>query len=493
MKKLVSFLMVFVILVTGLSACKKQDEESMISTDSNEITDQIEVPYNPAIDDLYYDQKEITFLYSDFDDMSRNEFEGEMSEDSIEKAIYSRNMQIEEKFGVLLSFKTTVGADIQTDVRNVIGTQDPTIDIYGAYAAYGLGLSVERAFEDLNSLSYLDVENSWWNQSWNQESIYNNHLYGVVGDINNSLFLKTIATFVNQNLLTDYKNMNSSDLYSVVNSGKWTIEYMMELAKDVYDDNGMTAGERDMLDTYGLAIGQISHPAQALVQGSDFTWTTTDDNGTMFFDMYNEKNMNILDKIQGMFKSNAEGVYVLKGGEIPGVYYYATLFSKANLMMTMAPMFTAENLIQTEIDYFILPVPKAEESQDRYISTSQDSHTFCAISSVSDAKEASGAILEYMGYLTERDITPLYIDTTYKVRYASDTETMKMFDQIVDSIEFKFAVNWQASLNYCLKTIRSLAADPTQPIASSLEAANEQCQAYLESLIEKMDELHLYE
>ena len=95
MKKIVSFLIAFVILVTGLCACKKQEQESTIPTSSNETTDQIEVPYNPAIDDLYYDQKEITFLYSDFDDMSRNEFEGEMSEDSIEKAIYSRNMQIE--------------------------------------------------------------------------------------------------------------------------------------------------------------------------------------------------------------------------------------------------------------------------------------------------------------------------------------------------------------------------------------------------------------
>ena len=183
-----------------------------------------------------------------------------------------------------------------------------------------------------------------------------------------------------------------------------------------------------------------------------------------------------------------EGIFVAK--DLPGVYYYATIFAKNNSIFSMAPMFTAERLAATDIDYSILPIPKYDEAQENYYSSTQDSHTFCAVFTMSDAKSAVGAVLEYMGYLSKKDVVPGYFETFYKAKYASNPETMQMFDSIVESIHFDFIVNWSRAINDILKKVRAIGYDPLKEPVSEIASFQDSCQKYLDSTYDLIEAIY---
>ena len=47
-------------------------------------------------------------------------------------------------------------------------------------------------------------------------------------------------------------------------------------------------------------------------------------------------------------------------------------------------------------------------------------------------EDLSGMVFEYMGYLGQKDITPVYIEQTLKLKYAADPQVMEMVQYIVD-------------------------------------------------------------
>lgn len=489
MKKIVALLLALLLAGCALTACSGDKEQEGESDDTTvgTVTDGESSPYDPAIDGLDFDGLEITFLVSDFIDVERKEFFGEEgSTDRVVAAIYKRNMAVEEKLGVKLKFMESEFTNIQEDARAVYNSQDPTVDIYGAYEYFGMALAAEGIYYDLNQIRYLHPESSWWNQSWNQSVTYANQLYAVVGDINTSVATKAQVTFVNNDILAEQFKDDAPDLYKAVENNEWTIEYVKQLCKGIYLDNGLEANTRDMLDRYGLVLGPLSQPSQALLTACGYQWATVGDDGRLDLTLDTEHNIDVIMKIQSLFDESNEDIFITD--ELPGVYYYATIFTKNNTLMAMAPMFTAEQLAATDISYSILPMPKYDEAQESYYSSTQDSHTFCAVSSISDAKHAVGAVLEYMGYLSERDITPEYFETFYKAQYASDPNTMKMFDEIVDSIHFDFVVNWSRSCKDVMQKVRKLACDPLKDPVSEITSFKDSCQVYLdEGVYDKLD------
>lgn len=119
------------------------------------------------------------------------------------------------------------------------------------YAYYGAALAVEGLYLNLLELSYLTLEQPWWNQSFVEEMTVYNSLYFIVGDITTTAFDRAMVTLFNKALVENY--YGSLDLYAVVNEGKWTLDYLGELVKDAYEDlNGN--GQNDLEDFHGVGF-----------------------------------------------------------------------------------------------------------------------------------------------------------------------------------------------------------------------------------------------
>jgi ABC-type glycerol-3-phosphate transport system substrate-binding protein len=488
MKRFLSILLVMMMLTSCLVACSsdddKEDNSGVGTVEQGE-----SVPYDPAIDSLYYDDLDITLYYAEIGGAPRLEYEiTEYTGDTVNDVVFRRNLAVKEKFGVNLLFEHDDGQAMVTDLRKRHMAQDPTCDIIAPYAYYGVALAIEGVYANIMDMKYLNVKNSWWNQSYVDAITYNGQLYSLIGDLTTSATTCAVATFVNTKMMKEF-GLGDVDLFETVDSGKWTLEYMMLMCKDVYAEDD-TINDRSEGGRYGFILGQISQPAEALLVSHDFDWTVTNDDGTMDFCLNSEKNVDILSDLESFYNSRFTGIYkvpALSGSEFAtkGVGRYIELFTQQKTMVTISFLHTAEEIVKTpELEYLILPVPKGNVDQDGYRSMTHDSHCNISISSQSDSQEAAAAILEYMGYYSEKELTPRYFEISYQAKYASDINTMRLFDTIVDNICFDFARTYSRSLEDISQKMRGLVKDSLN-ISSTIKTYQTQSQRYLDTLVHR--------
>ncbi len=489
--KLTSFLLVLLALCMLAGCNGKKDPTTPSETSAPVGETPTEAPaneneYDPALDSLDFEDIKVTFAVPIMSDVSAFEFHSDgMSDHPVNNAIFKRNNTVQEKLGVKLEFVSMDSMQMIDKIPELWFSSDETNDIYAVYAYFTMDCMIQGCYENLIDSPYLHTDSPWWNQSYVEEITYNDSLYTIVGDACTSIVSKITATFVNNKLML--ANGKTDDLYEVVESGNWTIPYMMELCKDVYQslDGGPDPTNSD---TYGLIIGRISQPAEGLLEAGGFKWTTKDEAGTIVMNLTDSNNITLLGKLEELFTTAEKGIRIIAADELEGVYEYADYFARGQAMVTMGPMYTAETVksADADFDYQILPLPKADSTQTEYRNSCQDSYSALSISSVSDAKEAASAVLEYMGYLSRRDLTPAYVDTYYKGQVASDPKTMKLFDEIKESVVFSFARVYSRNIKDVTKKMRSLVGN-SEEIGSGTKSHQTLCQEYLEDLLMKLD------
>ncbi len=490
MKRILALVLVLVILSATLISCKNNEQvnsggENTVSTD-----DSVEAPpYDSAIDALNFEGKEITFMVADVTTFERKEFyrESELDDgDAVNLAVHQRNLGVKEKLKVDLNFIGIPGTEIQDELDKYVASGDNYVDVITIMQSSGMKFVTQGAFLDLTKLPYLNTDSPWWNSSWNEATQIKGARYSVVGDANTTLMKTTLCCFINLDLLKNQYPENTPDLLELARGGGWTLEYVQTLVKNVYEDNGTVAGIADENDTYGMALAAISQPAQGLLASMGFVYSARDAAGNVSLTLRTQKNIDIMGEIHEFFRQDKVGIY--HPDENPkSVEWYIDLFAKGRQMVSMAPMHSAETLTTTDIDYVVLPMPKADIDQESYRSSAQDAHTQCAISAASTSAEQSAAVLEYMGYLSKKDLTPKYYDVIYKARYASNEDTMELFDMIIDNIVFDFAICWTASLNRIMHNVRGLAADPNEGISSGLKSIEDGTKGYLANLMAELN------
>ena len=87
-------------------------------------------------------------------------------------------------------------------------------------------------------------------------------------------------------------------------------------------------------------------------------------------------------------------------------------------------------------EYMIMPMPKYDENQEDYITPFSTSVGMALIPVTAVDADTSGMILEYMSYLGEKNVVPVYIEQTLKLKYASDPQVMEMVQYIIDRAAF---------------------------------------------------------
>ena len=106
-------------------------------------------------------------------------------------------------------------------------------------------------------------------------------------------------------------------------------------------------------------------------------------------------------------------------------------------------------------DFYIIPVPKYDEAQENYTTLLHDGCSIFGISAYSDCKSAAAATLEYMAYLSYKNVRPLYYDQALKNKYTQDPNSAQMIDLIHQNINTDFALAWSESIGNIAHWYRS--------------------------------------
>lgn len=128
-------------------------------------------------------------------------------------------------------------------------------------------------------------------------------LHFVTGDISVLTMLGSMRVFVCNKALSDDSGI--PNLYETVNKGEWTIDFVSQLIKDMYKDNGDS--QVDEKDTFGLQMGCARRGC--FIAASLVKMSVKDDNGIPYLDMPVNQMSSLIDKLYDLMYEN-QGTYV---------------------------------------------------------------------------------------------------------------------------------------------------------------------------------------
>ena len=450
--RLLTFGLATLMCLSSIVSCgtSGDEEESMATTTAAAITTSVseqtttavetESPYdvNGYLKDtldptLNYNGEEVSILY--WNDAYNVEFEVEqLSGDLVKDALYNRNSAVEERLGIEFVWTGTPGnnSNQQPYVQTVINDANSggEYEIYAGYSMTAATLTLQGYTRDLMDLEHLNFDMPWWPASLTETTTIKDSLYFCSGDISTNLIHNIYCVFFNQNMASE---LNTADLYALVNDGKWTIDKMAEYGALAYSDlNGDAITNTE--DRFGIALTSNVY-FDAFFLGAGLRTVSKDDEGNLVMakEFSSDKTVQTIEKVIDIFHHNN---YAAATATLSSVD--KNIFSSGRTLFLIDTFCTAATFqsADSSLSYGVLPLPKLDETQENYATSMGFPYTLYSVSRLlSDEKaQIMGAVLECMASESHRQVTPALFELTMKLKYASSENDSHVYDLIRNSV-----------------------------------------------------------
>ncbi len=495
-KSLITVLLCLIMVFTSVSfvSCGGNEDETTVATtvDPNENAGYF-------VPEEKYD-REITILcpMDDAEWSCGDFFEESMSDEPIPDAVYRRKTLIEEKFGVTI--KMVEGAkreDINTKVRTDNTSGDKTYDIVMQTVPRCYVLAQNNDIINLESVDNLDLTSDAWDQSILSQTSNGGQNYFATGDITTMDNDATWVMMFNKQVAENKGfGTGGADIYELVKSGDWTMDKLLEITADLYEDKD-NDGALSSGDIYGIAT--TVDFIQGLFYGADARIITKDpDTDLPTLDFNTQHNNDIIDKIISIYYASNEIVYDCHNyiAENPQVHLLAqAMFEENRALFYSEVMQCAIRLRDMDTDYGIIPVPKYNKEQANYTThTVADVTLACCFPKNLEADSTrlaiSGAIAQALAVEGQNILTPAYYEKSLMQKGARDAESQEMlpiiFANRVADIGY-MADDGKITVLY--NSMREMIKKGQNTMASSYKGSERRVNAGLEALIEAYESL----
>ena len=374
--------------------------------------------------------------------------------ENVEDAIYLRNKKIEERFNI--NFVPMAAASPEKDALKSVRSGDDAYDLVVTHMIELAGSSLSNPYIDWNSVPAINLSQRWFLQDAVKEMSVNNKLYVVPGEYCLSILYNSYCMYFNKTLVQNYGIENP---YRLVLDGKWTLDKLYEITKDLYQDID-NDGKKSAGDFYGLATNHWS-AAVTYTYSSGMRIMQINENGIPENVVPNEKILNNFTKVYNLLVNNP-GAFAGDWGEDGGIY-------RNNRAVFLNDLFsTAKSFRTLEDDFGIIPYPKFDEAQDKYYTMSDGGSSMMAIPSTVKDQNRTGKIVSALNAESWKTVVPQYYDIALKIKFTRDDESMQVLDMLLDGRTFDFGYiydNWQGYAFY----IQDLISKKSDGIASWFE------------------------
>ena len=440
MKKLISLIMALLMIAsatTVLFSCS--DEKGANSSGSGEIKQHEE-------DSIFYERSLVS------DDLPEKDFggrdfrvvthmEGEIfikeedrnQGDLIKDAKYARNQAVENRFNINIGvvYKGTY-TEVSDYVQKTVLAGNDEFDLLMGMAVDTGKLVAKKVFLNWYDIEYINFDKPWWAASNKTDLTYNGKCPLAVSDLNFSAITQTWCMMFNKNLASSYE---VGDIYGLVLDGKWTLDKMREIVKDVYNDDGNDT--RDEHDFYGFVQNNGSS-VNTYLWAFDNPVCAKDADGVPQIAIKTEKINGIVNDLYELLY-NTNGVYFdgskqnTAGAAVDIFYSKRAIFAPSSLGSP-----TDEKFRNFEDDIGIIPYPKYDDSQKDYKTMSDGYHSILGIPKTCKDTEYVGIITEALSAESWKTLTPTLYEIALKTRYLRDNESKEIMDIIIDGRTYDF-------------------------------------------------------
>ncbi len=426
MKKRIISMLLLGAMLTSLAACGGDGDGGKQGGEKNKLSEtapagieakDYKLPFNiyaPADDSMY----------------SRYYFTDDTGTDVMSKAIYDREISVEDHLGIDIGYILTGNLfDVKTVMQNMVMTGEDTYQLVLTHCIGGVSAMItENLLYDFNDFEAVDMTKDWWNQQACEALEVNGYrFYGVsdymLSDVNCVLF--------NKSLLEEY---NLEDPYELVREGTWTIDKMMEMMNFSTTDNG--DGKWDVNDSYGLGCPNDFF-LNSFIFACDVNFVEKDDEDNLVFAFNNERSFTMIEKIDALLKGGNSWVYDYT---LETTDEESLNVSKGRTLFNIEVVGELYRYRDSEVEYGILPYPKLAATQTSY-QTNAWSGMMAVPKTVKNA-DMVGEAIELLSYFSEDTTVSAYFDLVLGEKLARDTDSKEMLGIIFDGVVFDAGVSY---------------------------------------------------
>jgi len=486
MKRFLYLLILLIVLL--LVSCSAKDSPNN-ETSSNNLSVELAIDTelkDSLPDNLNFGGQTLNILIrGDAGDAMYEFYVEEENGDIINDAVYSRNRTIEERLNIEMNVLLSPGwqnyAQTLTMIRSSILAEDHAYDVIAGWSTKIALLAVEGFFANIYNIPYIELSKPWWNQKIINEITIAGNLPFVAGDANLSLLGSSYVMYFDEKLRQVYELPN---LYEVVFDNKWTLDYMHNLIKDIYQDlNG--DGIRDADDLYGMVLGP-GNDADSFLPSTNIRFISLNSEGYPVLDIDQERLSTLINKVYSLyFENNGASLAKYQGNDtVEGRFIRGLAFLTPGYVLS-------SNLFFRDIDDFgIIPYPKFDENQDKYYTFVQNGFSLLCIPLNCPDPEMVGAFLEATASENYKNLSSIYFDTAMKVKYARDETSQVMLDIIRAGININFVSVYNESIGNLAFMMREFVTNKNNNFSSWYAKNEEKISIAIEKLVEQMKEVN---
>ena len=491
MKRILALMLATLMLATTAISCGGKTEdpaatttapaEENATTAATEASDQ--TPDQTLPPELQDTLPDVRFDGETFSVLLRESTKYEMQSDEItgdlvRDAVYQRNLDVEERFGIEIKTQSMPGnwgdrENFIARVSNSVLGGDHEFDMVLTHNSYMNTMPIRGLAYDLTTLEQLDFSKKWWHNGYMENAKIGNAIYTAAGDIAVTVYEYLEVVFFNKKIAEEHQ---ITDLYGTVQSGAWTYDKMMEYVSTVSADlNG--DGKYDQNDLFGLSIDAHNLRYLPTYWGADITVVGAD--GLRSFNLPNEKFIDAYNKGYAM-------VY-----DIDQVFYAGdserddtAMFTRDQLLFQTERLGHAAQMKEMDSEYGIIPFPKYDAAQEKYVTVIDDPFSGLMVLNNIENPDMIGTVIEALCMYGYNDVTPAYYETTLKLKYLSDETAMSMIDLVRDSVVLDFAMIYSCNLSQMYSYISNSIHSQVASIASGIKAQSKVWQKTLEKFYE---------
>ena len=351
----------------------------------------------------------------------------ELSGDVVNDAVYDRNLAVEELLGIDFNFVYKPGDWANKDsycqiITNSIMAADGAYDVVSGMISCVQPIASTQMFMSVYDLPDINMDNPWWVSELQDGLTINGKLIGFIGDMSLSMYKGLSVIFANLDLITD---RNLENPYEMVLNNEWTLDKMIEqtagIGQDTNGDGTWTLGE----DLYGMLIYEV--PYRSMQASLDIQTIGLNEEGIPTVNPLTDKLASAVDKLTAYLKE--DGVLCQDFGT-EGVIEINGYFSADKMIYYMGKLEALDYLRDMESDYAVIPFPKYDQNQDKYLTLIATATQMIYIPTTTNDVSLTGKVCESMSFYSYKDVVPAYYDVALKNKYSRDENTQQMLDII---------------------------------------------------------------
>ena len=414
-------------------------------------------------------------------------------QDAISFAVYNRNSRIESDYNCKIVQVSSNGSQLQhlTDAYANGDGYDLTI-ISAKPAAQA---ATRNLLRNLYDMPLVDLTHQSFDQNSINELSVENKLYFISGDMNVSTMEITGLSIVNMQFyealgdgIVEAFEQDSAyaDIYTIVNTQKWTIDTMMKIAALANVDAGEDGGDLSVIEN-GDTIGyhQYFYSALWYFYSSGGRITTKNDAGVPELTLQKERNQNLANYIFDHLNHVVSAPWIPHAGS--AILNENFLTGKVLFMDCALFEVRTEIYPKSEYEYGILPCPLYEEGGEYHSVAyfNNWAHLWAIPSMVANDEKAERMLQIMAVYSSLKDSTMhAYYDRTVYLNAAPDNGSRGVMDIIRQSIVYDIALlyDWGG----LEKMLEKLATETSNPYGPAVNGAQTNIEPLIRETIDKL-------